>query len=162
LRCIAGFPRSVTRFIPRLALAGIVAVAVPILSACDYLDNLTLWDSKKPLAGERKSLFPQGVPGVATGVPSDLMKGYREPEGQAPADPARAAAEAAAAEHAPAAKPKPKPPQRTAVKPPPPADPNAAPPARQAAAPPSAPPFAAPQSAPMPWPTAPPSSTVAR
>ncbi len=31
--------------------------------------------NKKPLPGERKELFPGGVPGVSKGVPPDLMKG---------------------------------------------------------------------------------------
>lgn len=31
--------------------------------------------NKKPLPGERRELFPGGVPGVARGVPADLVKG---------------------------------------------------------------------------------------
>jgi hypothetical protein len=31
--------------------------------------------NKKPLPGERRELFPGGVPGVARGVPADLIKG---------------------------------------------------------------------------------------
>src|SRR6476659_6492360 len=33
------------------------------------------FNTKKPLPGERKELFPGGVPGVAKGVPPDLLKG---------------------------------------------------------------------------------------
>jgi hypothetical protein len=33
------------------------------------------FSNKKPLPGERKELFPGGVPGVSQGVPSDLVKG---------------------------------------------------------------------------------------
>jgi hypothetical protein len=33
------------------------------------------FSNKKPLPGERKELFPGGVPGVSRGVPSDLVKG---------------------------------------------------------------------------------------
>jgi hypothetical protein len=33
------------------------------------------FSNKKPLPGERKELFPGGVPGVARGVPPDLVKG---------------------------------------------------------------------------------------
>ena len=180
MRFIARFPRSIPRSIPRLAFAGIVAVAVPLVAGCDYLDDLQGWN-KKALTGERKPLFPQGVPGVATGLPPDLMKGYREPEGQAQVDPAKIAAEEAARAQA-AAKPKPKPPpQRTAGKPladpnaappqrtagKPPSDPNAAPPQRtarkpsppdpyaaldQRPAPTSPPPSSAPQAPPLPWP----------
>jgi len=33
------------------------------------------FNTKKPLPGERKPLFPEGVPGVSKGVPPDLIKG---------------------------------------------------------------------------------------
>ncbi len=106
----------------RLVLVAVVA-AGPILSACSSLPDLDsigeIWDSKKKLAGERKPVFPEGVPGVSTGVPPELVKGYREPESGV-ADPAKAAAEALAEEPKPkpapkktAAKPKPKPPAQT-------------------------------------------------
>jgi hypothetical protein len=181
LRCIAqSLTRSFPRSIPRLVFAGMVAVAVPLVAGCDFLDDIQGWN-KKPLTGERKPLFPEGVPGVATGLPPDLMKGYREPESQV--DPAKLAAEEAARAQA-AAKPKAKlPPQPTAGKPPadpnaapprrtaakPPSDPNAAPPQRtarkpsppdpyaaldQRAAPTSPPPSSAPQGPPLPWPGA--------
>src|SRR5215471_8528879 len=85
-----------------LVLAVVVVAAGPDLSACDSLDSLELFDTKKKLAGERRPVFPEGVPGVTSGVPPELVKGYREPESGAP-DPARVAAEAAAE---PTAKPK--------------------------------------------------------
>ena len=134
----------------RLVLAAVVAAAGPVLSACDSLDTLEIFDSKKKLAGDRKPVFPEGVPGVASGVPADLVKGYREPEGGA-LDPAKAAAEAAA-ETAAKPKPKPKPaPQRTASKPAPkpqtPPDPYAAAPARAGAPAPA-------QQPATPWPAA--------
>jgi hypothetical protein len=75
----------------RLILAAVVAATGPVLSACDSLDTIEIFDSKKKLAGERKSVFPEGVPGVSSGVPPELVKGYREPEGGA-LDPAKAAA----------------------------------------------------------------------
>jgi hypothetical protein len=183
LRCIAqSLTRSIPRSIPRLVFAGMVAIAVPLVAGCDFLDDIQGWN-KKPLTGERKPLFPEGVPGVATGLPPDLMKGYREPESQV--DPAKLAAEEAARAQA-ATKPK-LPPHRTAGKPPsdpnatpqrtagkPPADPNAAPPQRtarkpsppdpyaaldQRAAPTSPPPSSAPQGPPLPWPGAQPQAT---
>ena len=144
----------------RLVLAAIVAATGPVLSACDSLDSFEIFDSKKKLTGDRKPVFPEGVPGVASGVPPELMKGYREPEGGG-LDPAKAAAVAAAE---PAAKPKklkpePKPelkpaPQRTASKPAPkpPSDPYGAAPTRAAAPEPAQQP--APQAATSPWPTA--------
>ena len=112
----------------RLVLAVMVAAAGPVLSACSSfdLDSIgEIWDSKKKLAGERKPVFPEGVPGVTSGVPPELVKGYHEPEGGT-ADPAKAAAEAAAGADA---KPKKPPPQRTASKPKP--KPATPPPAAQ-------------------------------
>jgi hypothetical protein len=140
----------------RLVLVAIVVATGPVLSACDSLDSFEIFDSKKKLAGERKPVFPEGVPGVASGVPPELVKGYHEPDGGG-LDPAKAAAEAAAEPAAKSKKPKPetKPaPQRTASKPAPkpPAqsDPYGAAPTR-AAEPAQQP---APQAATAPWPTA--------
>src|SRR5258707_9722528 len=84
----------------RLVLAAIVAATGPVLSACDSLDTFDVFDSKKKLAGERKPVFPEGVPGVAAGVPPELVKGYREPEGGG-LDPAKAAAGACPRPRAP-------------------------------------------------------------
>jgi hypothetical protein len=128
------------RSVARLVLTAVVMAAGPVLSACDSLDSLDMFDTKKKLTGERRPVFPEGVPGVSTGVPPELVKGYREPEGGL-SDPARAAAAAASAEQG--ARPKP---QRTASKPKPkpPADPDqsAAPPQQTSA-----------QGAPAPWPS---------
>ena len=148
-----------------LALVALTVIA-PVLAACDSLDTIEIFDSKKKLPGERKPVFPEGVPGVAGGIPPELMKGYREPETALP-DPVAAAAEAAAATKPPA-RPKPNPeprPQRTASRPPPadsnglrssfaPSTPANAPPARPTTASSApAPPPPPPQSAPLPWPT---------
>jgi hypothetical protein len=43
--------------------------------------------SKKPLPGERREVFPGGVPGVQQGVPPELMKGHQQAE-EAAAQPA--------------------------------------------------------------------------
>jgi hypothetical protein len=63
------------------ARAIIVAAALALpLGGCVNFDP-TEWfagdwfNNKKPLPGERKDLFPGGVPGVSKGVPSDLVKG---------------------------------------------------------------------------------------
>src|SRR5262249_36276002 len=49
----------------------------------DVVDKLTdmipFGDNKKPLPGERREVFPQGVPGVPQGVPSDMVKGNQPP-----------------------------------------------------------------------------------
>jgi len=143
-----------------LVLAAMVAATGPVLSACDSLDSFEIFDSKKKLTGDRKPVFPEGVPGVASGVPPELVKGYREPEGGG-LDPAKAAAVAAAEPAAKPKKPKPEPkpelkpaPQRTASKPAPkpPSDPYGAAPTRAAAPEPAQQP--APQAATSPWPTA--------
>jgi hypothetical protein len=139
----------------RLVLAAIVAATAPVLSACDSLDTFDIFDSKKKLAGERRAVFPEGVPGVASGVPPELVKGYHEPEGGG-LDPAKAAAEAAADAKPKKPKPETRPaPQRTASKPAPkpPAqsDPYGAAPTRAAEPAQQQP---APQAATAPWPTA--------
>jgi len=106
--------RSPLRLTPVCLVLAVTAIAGPLLSACssatmDSLDPSEWFDTKKKLAGERKDVFPEGVPGVTAGVPAELVKGYREPEGGR-VDPAREAAEAAADTPKPA-------PQRTAQKP---------------------------------------------
>jgi hypothetical protein len=123
--------------------------AAGTVAGCDSLESFTLWDNKKPIPGERKPVFPGGVPGVAQGIPQELMPGYKTPEG---VDAAGQAAAAAAKE----AEPKPKPAPKRVARPNPPAAP------RQAAA--SPPPSGAGAQAPSaqqaqsdqaPWPTAP-------
>ncbi len=59
-----------------------------------------LFNSKKPLPGDRKAVFPDGVPGVPQGVPPELVSGYQPP---AEPEPQPVVAEQ------PKAKPKPKP-----------------------------------------------------
>lgn len=72
------------------------------------LFSADMFESKKPLQGERQAVFPSGVPGATSGVPADLVKGY-----QAPPEPTAAGVDAAAAAPPekpvkPKAKPKPK------------------------------------------------------
>jgi len=44
------------------------------------MDPTEWFNTKKPLPGERKAMFPTGVPGVSQGVPPELVEGYNEPE----------------------------------------------------------------------------------
>jgi hypothetical protein len=45
------------------------------LSSFDPTDMLDFLDTKKKLPGERKPVFPEGVPGLEQGVPKELYKG---------------------------------------------------------------------------------------
>ena len=65
------------------------------LSSFDPSDLLDFLDTKKKLPGERKPVFPEGVPGLEQGVPKDLYKGSRQE--QIDQQNAEAAAAAAAA-----------------------------------------------------------------
>jgi hypothetical protein len=67
----------------RLAVLAVLLAAGPVLAGCedfdpDKLDFFHLSDKKK-LPGERKELFPGGVPGVTQGVPPEYLKGYQPP-----------------------------------------------------------------------------------
>ena len=61
------------------------------LSGCDSFDPLDKFQdldimatSKTPIRGERREVFPQGVPGVPQGVPADMVKGYQPPPEEPP------------------------------------------------------------------------------
>ena len=80
----------------RLVLLGIVAVLSLALGGCEtggfwdkansvsdrFNDMMTdfapFGTSKKPLPGERRAVFPEGVPGVQQGVPPELMRGNQQ------------------------------------------------------------------------------------
>jgi hypothetical protein len=47
-------------------------------SGFDPTDLLDWLDTKKKLPGERKPVFPEGVPGLEQGVPKDLYKGAQQ------------------------------------------------------------------------------------
>ena len=63
-------------------LAGLVALA-PVLAGCEDfdMDKLDVFhlNEKKKLPGERKALFPEGVPGVTQGIPPEYLKGNQPP-----------------------------------------------------------------------------------
>jgi hypothetical protein len=127
--------------------AVIVAIGLS-LSACssstfDPTDWISgEWFEKPKLAGERKPVFPGGVPGVPEGVPAELLKGNQQAAVETP--PVVAAEPAPSAKPAKPARPqasKPPPKPRTASAPPQPASPRPEPaaaqrpPANQGAAP---------------------------
>jgi hypothetical protein len=167
--------------------AGLVALA-PVLAGCENfdMDNLDFFhlNDKKKLPGERKEVFPEGVPGVTQGIPPEYLKGNQQqadtalgpaPDGAAAAGvpsgksgAAAPSAKTAAIEPVaePKLKPKHKPKPRTAKQQP---KQGTAQPAAQAQSndqqqlapwPGSAQPPAAAQAAP--WPSAPPPGTFSR
>lgn len=105
----------------RLVRVMLIAFAPAALTACgtsggggwDGVNSLTdslsdmvhdfnpLGASKKPLPGERRAVFPEGVPGVQQGVPTEMVRGSQpaqqtaatpEPDQDAAPAPAPAAA----------------------------------------------------------------------
>jgi len=77
-----------------IALSGAVAGCSSNVSSFDPMDWLYWIDTKKKLPGERKPVFPDGVPGLEQGVPKSLYKGA----GQQEADQQNAQAAAATAQ----------------------------------------------------------------
>jgi hypothetical protein len=67
----------------RILTVAALAVALSGCSGFDPIDKFQDWDllgsSKTPLKGERREVFPQGVPGVPQGVPPEMVKGYQPP-----------------------------------------------------------------------------------
>src|ERR1700687_6368074 len=94
----------------RLIAAAVLIALSSALVGCsssiyswDPSDLLDWLDTKKKLPGERKPVFPDGVPGLEQGVPKDLYKGSAQQQ----LDQQNAQAAAAAAAPPPAA-PQPK------------------------------------------------------
>ena len=60
------------------------------LAGCENMDP-AYWipDNKKKLPGERREVFPEGIPGVVQGVPPELIRGNaaNQPEAEAAAAP---------------------------------------------------------------------------
>jgi hypothetical protein len=54
------------------------------LSGWDPTDMLDFLDTKKKLPGDRKPVFPEGVPGLEQGVPKELYKGGAAQQEPAP------------------------------------------------------------------------------
>jgi hypothetical protein len=113
-----------------IALSGALAGCSSSLSNFDPSDLLDFLDTKKKLPGERKPVFPDGVPGLEQGVPKELYKG----SAQERLDQQNAQAAAAASAPPPeqpkskhAAKSKGKPPATASTAPTAAPDPDAAP-----------------------------------
>ncbi len=67
----------------RLTAAAVLIALSGVLAGCssgnfDPSDLLDFLDTKKKLPGERKPVFPDGVPGLEQGVPKGLYKGSRQ------------------------------------------------------------------------------------
>jgi predicted small lipoprotein YifL len=115
-----------------IALAVLIALSSALagcggggLSSFDPSDLLDFLDTKKKLPGERKPVFPEGVPGLEQGVPKNLYKGSRQEQ----IDQQNAEAAAAAAAAPPPQEPK----SKRGAKPKPPATAARAPDAAQQA-----------------------------
>jgi hypothetical protein len=93
----------------RIAVVVAALAVLPALAGCssfdpDQLDFFGLGEKKK-IPGDRKPVFPEGVPGVTQGVPPQYIKGNQP------------AAEAALAAPVPEAAPAPEEPKAEPVKP---------------------------------------------
>jgi hypothetical protein len=106
-----------------IALSGVLAGCSSGLSNFDPSDLLDFLDTKKKLPGERKPVFPDGVPGLEQGVPKELYKGSRQEQ----IDQQNAAAATAAAAPPPEPAPKGKRSAKGKGKPPAGTEPAAAP-----------------------------------
>ena len=73
----------------RLIAAAVLIAFTGVLGGCsnfDPSDLMDFLDTKKKLPGERKPVFPEGVPGLEQGVPKDMYKGaQQQPDPNAPA-----------------------------------------------------------------------------
>ena len=78
-----------------VALSGAVAGCSSSFSSWDPSDMLDWIDTKKKLPGDRKPVFPEGVPGLEQGVPKQLYKGAAQQQ-EIDRQSAQAAAAAAA------------------------------------------------------------------
>lgn len=106
------------RRMQRIVLLAAFVAAMPVLAGCANFDpdNLDIFglNEKKRLPGDRKPVFPEGVPGVTQGVPPQYIKGNQPPADTALLPPEQAAPPQAAA---PVEEPKPKPKRKATAKP---------------------------------------------
>jgi hypothetical protein len=83
-----------------ISLSTVLAGCSDSLSNWDPTDMLDFLDTKKKIPGDRKPVFPEGVPGLEQGVPKQLYKGSAQEQID------QQNAQAAAAASAPAGAPK--------------------------------------------------------
>jgi hypothetical protein len=77
----------------RLIATAVLIVFSAVLAGCsssfgsdfDPTDLLDWLDTKKKLPGERKPVFPEGVPGMEQGVPKEMYKGAQQDDPNAQA-----------------------------------------------------------------------------
>lgn len=72
----------------RLIAAAVLIAFTGVLGGCssfDPSDLLDFLDTKKKLPGDRKPVFPEGVPGLEQGVPKEMYKGAQQQDANAPA-----------------------------------------------------------------------------
>ena len=77
-----------------LAVALLLAFGLTA-SGCSTFDPTEWYSQKKPLPGERKAVFPQGVPGVAQGVPPGMAEDTVAAHGRMVAEPETVTADVA-------------------------------------------------------------------
>lgn len=110
------------RRVQRIVLLATFVLVAPVLSGCANFDPESLdifgLGEKKKLPGDRRPVFPEGVPGVSQGVPKEYIKG-NQPAADTALLPDQAAPAAAPANEEPKAEPKaePKPKRKVAAKP---------------------------------------------
>jgi hypothetical protein len=80
----------------RLIAAAVLIAFSGVLGGCssggfDPSDLMDWLDTKKKLPGERKPVFPEGVPGLEQGVPKELYRGAQQQPDQPPMDAAAVA-----------------------------------------------------------------------
>ena len=71
----------------RLVAAVVLMALSGALAGCSSFDPTDMFDwldTKKKLPGDRKPVFPEGVPGLEQGVPKELYKGAQQPDTQNP------------------------------------------------------------------------------
>jgi hypothetical protein len=101
-----------------ISLSGVLAGCADSLSKLsdwDPTDMLDFLDTKKKIPGERKPVFPEGVPGLEQGVPKQMYKGSAQEQIDQQNAQAAAASAAAAAPKSKQAKSKSKQPPADAA-----------------------------------------------